>query len=77
MLLTSSLVSLPRNDNGTGLKERKGKMPALRYFNLIVLPSEESRSSGERPLIAVVQELHAAELMCLLPDEPQLEKCQI
>lgn len=52
-------------------------MPALRYFNLIVLPSEESRSSGERPLIAVVQEPHAAELMCLLPDEPQLEKCQI
>lgn len=48
-----------------------------RYFQLIVVPSEDWRSPGERPLIADVQEPHFAEPARLFPDESQSEKCQI
>lgn len=75
---TYNLMSLLWNDNGTGRKEKKGKLPPLRYFNLIVFAfggmAVVWRAASD---CLTSRSRNAAELMCLFPDEPQLEKCQI
>lgn len=59
------------------MEGEEGESAAAALFQAHCLAFGGLAASGERPLIADVQEPQRCSTMCLFPDEPQLQKCQI